>query len=44
MSRVFINGAGGRIGRGITREWTLKKGQDYKLVLNEPRGIDFVVE
>ena len=53
MARVLINGAGGRIGRAVTHE-TVKTMNDvssihnnggaYLIALNEPRGIDFVVD
>lgn len=45
--KVFINGAGGRIGRAVTFE-LVKAAKNYSDIelagLNEPRGIDFVVE
>ena len=50
MSRVLMNGAGGRIGRAVTHEmvtFTKDPAQShnsaYLIAINEPRGLDFVV-
>jgi glyceraldehyde-3-phosphate dehydrogenase type I len=51
--RTLINGAGGRIGRAVTYETVQamkdiptmhNEGGAYLIALNEPRGIDFVVD
>jgi glyceraldehyde 3-phosphate dehydrogenase len=45
MSGVLINGAGGRIGRAVTHEmFGIPENGPMVVALNEPRGIDFVVD
>ncbi|MCR4327504.1 MAG: hypothetical protein NUV46_02900 [Nanoarchaeota archaeon] len=43
--KTLINGAGGRIGKAVTYEHSKVPSRELELVLlNEPRGIDYVVE